>query len=538
MAPVQQKKYIADLVKKYSKGYSTESLILDITANPHGLSACKEILRILRAKKNPLQTWLNECCNNNGVDASLLCKEIAGILEIFSHSGDDADCYEILGVEYGASHDEIKKAYRELCKKYHPDTAKESESSNQEKFIKITQAYTSLTSSKNKPQEISAAKVTVQQSWRQGKPRKTGNPQRRTTALMTIGLVIVLLIFSVFSALKYRNQTMLAALQENRKAVVASVVTSDIPSVTRSEKSKKNTNPVSPERDEETSGHGSSPENGTGVVSQLANEEIQPPPIAAVPPVQPPLKDERVADAEYDEDKGNTWKEDIKEQREEKEVNAEKKPEEELALEVTEVIKETLSSDTRKKSFIKSQQKVTARVAPEKKKDIVQATASDSKTDESSENAVVSEIQEDRVGTSEKTDIQEEEKTHAPSKKEYQAKIEEFITDYIHAYKQRDITAFSHFFAPDAEENDKPFASMIPVYRKLFEATSNASLDINVLFWVEKSGKFYLQGRFSVALRYKNGKQFTDVGSISFVLTDDMGSLRVKKLKYSFKSHL
>ena len=48
------------------------------------------------------------------------------------------DYYEILGVKKGASKEEIKKAYKKLAKKYHPDLNKDSGSAD--KFKEINEA--------------------------------------------------------------------------------------------------------------------------------------------------------------------------------------------------------------------------------------------------------------------------------------------------------------------------------------------------------------------------------------------------------------
>ena len=53
-----------------------------------------------------------------------------------------SDYYAALGVERGATQDEIKKAYRRLAQKYHPDVSKEPEA--EARFKEIAEAYQTL----------------------------------------------------------------------------------------------------------------------------------------------------------------------------------------------------------------------------------------------------------------------------------------------------------------------------------------------------------------------------------------------------------
>lgn len=60
----------------------------------------------------------------------------------------DEDFYKILGVKRDASANEIKRKYRQLSRKYHPDKNKSKEAS--EKYVKINEAYSILSDNKKR----------------------------------------------------------------------------------------------------------------------------------------------------------------------------------------------------------------------------------------------------------------------------------------------------------------------------------------------------------------------------------------------------
>jgi DnaJ-class molecular chaperone len=119
--------------------------------------------------------------------------------------------YQILAVKISATIEEIKKAYRELAKKYHPDK-NQGDKEAEEKFKEISSAYETLSDAQRRnAYDLKLQEETVrleQERIQKEKVSRKSNlkPTKRTNGLEVVfGVALLFLIIGLIFSLSNEN---------------------------------------------------------------------------------------------------------------------------------------------------------------------------------------------------------------------------------------------------------------------------------------------------------------------------------------------
>ena len=105
------------------------------------------------------------------------------------------DYYQILGVKKDAPQDEIKRAYKKLARKFHPDVSKESDA--EVKFKEVGEAYEVL-----KDPEKREAYDQLGANWKAGQSGFQPPPTGKASLILAVGVTRVVIHMITVAFLK------------------------------------------------------------------------------------------------------------------------------------------------------------------------------------------------------------------------------------------------------------------------------------------------------------------------------------------------
>ncbi len=490
MLTTQDKLLISRLIKKYAGNISTDAIIAFVADTSGMLAVCKDLVTSNNRDDQQTIGWVDEQCHNQNVDVRGFLYEVEQIVTIFQPDKKNNSNYDLLGLEEGATDDEVKQAYRKLSRKYHPDTASEGVDKNSEKFVQLTKAYHALLDGEHEFLQPTVSPV-PKKHWRAEKKSEISGRQKKRNVLWFSLLALVLILASLVIAGRYNNRVMLAGLQSGQTAFIPPETVTGAKEVTQEEKEKQVQETI-PERE----------------------PAIEPEQIVEVTVSKP---EEIVID----------------------EVEVISKP----VMTPVQVVNEKISDPIPDESIVESKIQaieVKKNIEVEKPKEVV-ADAKVTRPPKKAKEPVAapSKIEQPKIVSTKKSQpVLVTVKEVAPTPEELQAiiqkKIKQFLTAYTESYKNKDLLTFSHLFDTRATENGKPLVEILPTYSELFQKSDTILLSITLLKWNYEQKDIRMYGRFRIKIQYKTGDTVQGQGRISFLLNEGRDTFEILELEYHF----
>ena len=215
----QEREHIGRLIRRFAAGAATDDLLILIAETDGLLEACK---RLLAEAKDPVTaTWLRSECEAAKTRPSLFLAEIEAILTIIKPGQEHADLYALLELEPGSGREAIKRNYRRLSRRYHPDAG--GGEGDEDTFIRITKAYQQLMAYAETATTELPAPRRENSHWRRSlvpditEARRT---QKRRNVVMVALLSLTLIFVSLLAARTYNSRVMMSGLKNKGLAFV------------------------------------------------------------------------------------------------------------------------------------------------------------------------------------------------------------------------------------------------------------------------------------------------------------------------------
>ncbi len=521
-------------------------------------------------KKDSGWNWLREECDRQNIEPRAVTAEMERILKIFhADESRDHELYAVLGLDSSASVEEVKRAYRKLSVRYHPDSAGPGTGGDPERFIAICQAYKAILARQGAGSGSPAPDRRSSNPWLYRKKSKGIPPgQKKKNILLFALLAGALLLISILAPFVYRKQVMLSQYAARpgipaRKELAGPAVpagekgqTGQHADVRPAEEGSRNPTetlpPASPtpeNRQVESMATAVRP-----VPSGIETRKMVAEKAPAMTREQDLPSDPRVENPEAGKPGPMVTASSGQESRQDS-VPAPKttapdsagsRPGDPEKPVVVRPVKSGADQVADKARPIQvptappapagqrlAHAKVLPRIAETHGKAVrqkvpVQAgTASVHKnTSPGARPALVS---------GRKEPAGQQKIVHVGMTEELlRLRLMSFLDAYTTSYEHKDLQAFSSFFTPDAVENGASFRSLRGDYEKLFAAVAAISFTIVPETWDSVADMIRLHGRFHADLAYHDGRNVRLKGKISLLLEDRTASLKVKELAYWF----
>lgn len=201
---------IQRLISSFTASVSTAELIVHVAVDKELLSLSRTLIsQVDQGQKTKLTEDVRQVCTKEGILIAAFYAEIRKVLQaLHLQENPHRDEYELLGLTPGATWEEVKKAYRELSIKYHPDRVGQG---SEKKFIQISEAYHAL------EKESKTNHVHPVNPWRKELRRRDRSKQKCFIATVMV-VVLGLVLLSIFYTWRYRQKVYIQQVQEFGRA--------------------------------------------------------------------------------------------------------------------------------------------------------------------------------------------------------------------------------------------------------------------------------------------------------------------------------